>query len=63
MNWRKKTIFIILATILPIFVLIIAFEFSLKTFANLGQPIVYDAHPLWGYSLGKTRCTRDLMTR
>ena len=50
MNWRKKTIFIILATILPIFVLIIAFEFSLRTFANLGQPIVYDAHPLWGYS-------------
>ena len=63
MNWHKKTIFIILAAILPIFVLIAAFEFSLKTFANLGQPIVYDAHLYGVIPLGKTRCTRDLMAR
>lgn len=50
MNWYKKSVFIFLATTLPILILIIAFEYYLKKFVNLGQPIVYDAHPLWGYS-------------
>jgi len=49
MNWIK---WIILSILLVLFTIILLFTADLvaKKYLGLGQPIVYDAHPLWGYA-------------
>jgi lysophospholipase L1-like esterase len=49
MNWIKK---LIIPTILLLTTSILVFsaEFVLREKIGLGEPIVYDEHPLWGYS-------------
>lgn len=49
MNWMKSLILLLLLIISTLILLIIT-EYVLQKKIGLGQPIVYDAHPLWGYT-------------
>ena len=54
MSWIKYGLLISITTILTIVCIFIADIFA-KTALDLGEPIVYDAHPLWGYSPRENR--------
>lgn len=49
MSWIKYT-FLTFLVILICFAAILISDFVAKKYLGLGQPIVYDSHPLWGYS-------------
>ena len=54
MSWIKYGLLVSIATIFTIVGLFIV-DIFVKTALDLGDPIVYDAHPLWGYSPRENR--------
>lgn len=51
MNFNKKynRLIIILAVILPILILLVFSEIFLRSYMGLGDPVLYQSSPLWGY--------------
>jgi len=54
MNWIKYIVILIIVSCLSFFTLYFT-DLAAKKFLGLGEPIVYDAHPLWGYSPRENR--------
>lgn len=49
MNWTKWTGLLVLVLVLTLTLFLLS-EYILKTQMGLGEPIVYESHPLWGYA-------------
>ena len=54
MNWIKSLILVLFAFTACIGILYAADLIAKKSF-GLGEPVVYDSHPLWGYSPRKSK--------
>jgi hypothetical protein len=54
MSWIKYLVILIIVSLFSI-VTVYFTDLVAKKFLGLGQPVVYDAHPLWGYSPRENR--------